>query len=731
MPAVLALVCVLVGFLAPAMPPHAPDGQRRAAHEPRTSPGPALHVPFIANRGQLDPSVNFYARTSFGTVFVTRQGDIVYAMGDRGGPSPRAVVRETFSGQGTVRLRGLGPSAVRVSSFLGKHRSRWGRGLSAFAGVDLGTPFDRIGVRLEMVGDTVEKQFLVAAGGDPCTIAVDIEGAEDLGVTRGGELRARTRAGELFFTKPIAYQTIAGTRRDVAIAYAVQGTRYGFEVGPFDRSADLVIDPLLHSTFLGGSQSEGWEYAGGIDVAVDHEGNVFVACMTSSFDFPTTEGAVSTTLMGGRDIFVSKLDPTLSTLLASTFVGGSGDEEMPRIAVDSDGDVYLLAGTRSADAPTTPGAWDRTLSGSSDLLIAKLDNRLESLLAATLLGGSGAESVGDIVLDSSGDVVVAGTTDSSNFPTTPGAYQTRQAGRLDFAIAKLDGSLSSVQAATLLGGRNHEQWPSLALDGNGNVFLSGGTGSPDFPTTAASYDPTFNGPTPYAYTNMDACISKLDSALTSLLASTFVGTNPFDGAFIIAIDDYGDVYFGGHTEGPDFPTTSGAFDTHHNGVNEYFLSRMSNDLSAILASTFLTPGTSGFGFCDGIAIDGDAGIIVVGDTGEANFPTSVGAYDTSHNGEIDGFVARLDRNLAAMVPATLFGGSGSEGALAVAVLPSGTILVAGYTSSLDLQTTAGAYQPAFRGGITDAYLATFTADLSESGDSLPRAARRLIRGSGR
>jgi len=614
---------------------------------------------------------------------------------------------------------------TRASSFLGGDSNLWRRALPVYSTIDLGAPFPGIRAEIRAVRNTVEKVFVVAPGGNPRQIDVRVDGAVGIVVTAEGELRVETGQGAVTFARPEAYQLVGAERRQVLIAYCVRGNRYGYEVGPYDPTTALVIDPLLSSTYFGGSGDDGWDYAGGISVAVDSQGNVFVASMTTSIDLPVSAGAYDREFGGGRDIFIAKLDPTLSTLLACTFFGGSGNERMPRLAIDSGDRVYLALTTTSNDVPTTFGAWDRSLSGASDVAIAVLDNDLSSLVASSYLGGSGGEVAESLQLGPAGDVVVAGTTDAIDFPTTSGAFQRWNRGGLDFFVARLDPTLSTLGAATLLGGRNQEQWPSLALDDAGNVFVSGGTGSPDYPVTSAAYDRSFNGSSEPSSLNMDACVSRLDSDLRVLEASTFVGTAVFDSAFICAVDD-GGVVIGGHTEGIDFPTSPLAFDRDHNGINEYFLTKLDPFLAGIAASTFLTPNDAGFGFCDAIVSDGDAGLVVVGNAGEA-FPTTADAWDTSYNGDEDGFVARLDPELHSMSPATYFGGSGREGVLAVALNTDGSILIAGYSTSLDLPTTRGALQPAAAGGVIDVYVGVFSSNLSAGNASFPRLRRRTLR----
>ena len=290
-----------------------------------------------------------------------------------------------------------------------------------FCNTFLGEVYDHIYVNLKAYGNNVEKIFTVNPGGVASAISVKIAGADKLTVKRQGELELSTSLGNVNLTKPIAYQLIDGQWVDVEVSYEVKGDTYGFKVGEYNLAYPLVIDPLLASTYLGGTKSDYIQA-----MAVDAAGNVYVAGWTMSSDFPTTPGAYTRTLNGTTaDMFISKLNSDLTNLIASTYLGGSQGDYAYAITVNSGGNVYVTGYTRSADFPILGGAYATSYASSTnfDTVVAKLDGSLQ-LVASTLLGGSNDDQAFAIALDANGNVFVGGYTTSLDFKTTPGAYQT-------------------------------------------------------------------------------------------------------------------------------------------------------------------------------------------------------------------------------------------------------------------------------------------------------------------
>jgi hypothetical protein len=543
----------------------------------------------------------------------------------------------------------------------------------------------------------------------------------------------------------------AGSGEDTATAMVIDGqgavyvagntgsADFPTTLGAYDRSlnggdrGDAFVSRLsgdlrnlLAGTFLGGSD---WDEAN--DLALDAQGNVYVAGETSSTDFPTTLGAYDRTYNGdGSDVFVSRLSGDLGSLLASTFLGGSYWNFAGALALDGQGTVYVAGETSSTDFPTTLGAYDRTYNGgSSDVFVSRLSGDLNSLLASTFLGGSAWDSATALVLDGQGNVYVAGETGSADFPTMAGAYDgSYNSGDRDAFASKLSGDLGSLLTSTFLGGSDWDVATALALDGQGTVYVAGYTSSTNFPTTLGAYDGSYNGG------DRDAFASKLSGDLGSLLTSTFLGGmfgNGNDVANSLAISSQDTVYVAGWTGSANFPTTAGAYDGVFNrGFRDAFVSRLSSDLGSLLASTFL--GGSDWDVATALVLDGQGNVYVAGETWSANFPTTAGAYDRTYNGGArDAFVSKLSGNLGSLLASTFLGGSDWDSATALALDGQGNVYVAGDTYSTDFPTTAGVYDRAYNGGGSDTFVSRLSGDLggllagSFLGGSLPDSATAL------
>ncbi|MBU0756010.1 MAG: SBBP repeat-containing protein [Planctomycetes bacterium] len=685
------IVSLFIGFCTAHGSAYSPDENKSGMA--------GLQAPFIMNQGQVDQSVAFYARTLSGMVYVTHANDIVYALPAfiKDEHLRSVAVYERFEKGDLQTVKGEMESQTRISCFTGASHRKWNSDIPSYEQVNLGEVYDKITVKLKACGSNVEKLFFVNPGARPESIRIRASGVEGLAVNAAGELVMQTACGDVRFTRPTAFQVRDEEKVFIEAAYKADGCCYGFEVGPYDPDLPLVIDPLLASTFLGGT---GNDYGSSMVVAPD--GDLYISGDCSRASFPTTPGVYDTSFNNLRDAFISRFDPELTTLKASTFIGGNRNDYGNSLVIDTQGNVYLAGDTNSTNFPTNPACHDPTHNGNTDVYVAKFDGSLSSLLAVTFLGGTLTDARPTLALTSEGKVVVSGHTAATDFPTTPGAYcETYNGGGLlygeggDLFVSILNSDLTVLEASTYVGGGNTDISRSLALNAAGEIYLVGLTASNDFPTTPGAYDAQFHGGGMHGG---DAFIAKLDGTLSSLSASTYLGSTGDDWAIHLMIDGAGDVYVTGDAFAADFPTTPGAFDrTFHGGMyGDTYISKLDGGLTTLKASTFL--GGSGGEWGESILLHPNGSLYLSGMTQSPDFPATPGAFDATYNGgDRDVYIARLTPELDTLHACTFLGGNGFEWG-SIALGAQGDLFAMGATGSADFPITANVYDASYNGG---------------------------------
>jgi len=690
-----------------------------------------LQLHFEANRGQTHKDVRFLSRGPGYSLYLS-SGEAVLVL-TRPNPDEKkrdARSRRERGAQTPVKSLALGMSLVGAAPepavsgleeqpgtanyFLGKDSAKWLTKVPTYAKVHYRDVYP--GIDLVYYGSQrqLEYDFVVAPGADPKKIVLGFKGADRLEIDAKGELVLRAAGGDIRQHKPIIYQNIDGSRREISGGYVRKGAnRVGFQVAAYDRSRPLVIDPVLsYSTFLGGSG-----FNGGFGIAVDADGNAYVVGWTNSSNFPTTAGAFQTIFGGGTstsyDTFVTKLNPTGSALVYSTYLGGSASDAGRKIAVDAAGNAYVVGQTLSSNFPTTAGAFQTSFGGGySDAFLTKLSPTGSALVYSTYLGGTGEDDGSGISVDADGNAYVAGFTQSADFPATAGAFQTTFGGGYgDAFVTKLDPTGSALVYSTYLGGTDSDAAgnPGLAVDASGNAYVTSETTSTDFPTTAGAFQTTLSG-----YQN--AFVTKLDPTGSALVYSTYLGGSITDSTRAIAVDADGNAYVTGVTTSTDFPMTARAFQTSFGGGrNDAFVVKLNTAGSSLVYSTYL--GGSGKDSGSAIAVDTAGNAFVTGTTNSSDFPTTITAFQTSFGGgtnEVfswdiggDAFVTKLNADGSALVYSTYLGGSENEHGYGIALdaQANPNAYVTGSTSSYwNFPTTAGAFQTGMAGG-TDAFVA--------------------------
>ena len=659
-----------------------------------------LPFTFEENRGQWNPDVVFSGVSKEARLFITRQG-VVF---DLAGANSRAAVRLSVQGA-SPNSEIIGESPIAASSnYLKSTSSRyWITAVPHFERVR--QPNVKPGLDLVYYGTNQQLEFdlVLHPGFELEQLQLRYEGAEALSLTPKGSLLVTTAAGALEQPEPSVWQLINGVKRKLKSRYLIQNDQsFTIAINDYDRSQDIIIDPIVTvSTYLGGISDD---FVTG--VAADQSGNIYLAGYTSSSDFPTSIGAYRRALNGvSSDAFVTKLDPTGTTLLYSTFVGGSNNEFTRAIAVDGSGNAVIVGTTQSSNFPTTPGVLGSS-STLSSMFVTKINPTGTGLVYSTFLDANTAASANAVAVDSSNNTYVTGySSDTLPFNTAPSTTFTQIGPAQSIYqnhvfVAKLNPTADRLIYLTYLSGSLMSYGTSIALDSSNQAYVAGLTSSADFPTTSGAYQ-RVNQSAPNFASLFVAC---LNASGSSVIYSTFLGGHNGTTSAILALDNSRDAYVAGTTFASDFPTTPGSFSTVFAGAGygHGFITKLNPAGTALLYSTFLQGSKEDL--VQGLAVDSSGNAIVAGITRSAlNFPQTVNGFSfqssyhlggSSHGGP---FLTRLNATGSALLFSSFIGAPASStlgldqvGGL---VLDSGdNPIVAGSTVSKDLPVTYGALQ---------------------------------------
>ncbi|MDA3911088.1 MAG: hypothetical protein PF448_07010, partial [Bacteroidales bacterium] len=670
-------------------------------------------VYFFENQGEYPDEVSFYAKTWFGNLFVNEQNEMVYSLPNSFGKQSSSVAFiERLVNSNHTEIQGENGETGKFHLFKNGIESHSEK--ANFESVKMEAVYEGIDLQLKMQRNNIEKIFIVHPEADCKQIRIEMEGVNSIAIIEN-QMQVETALGSIEFTAPIAFQYINGEKILVEVAYQLfNNQEYGFSVGQYNPDYALYIDPLLTSSFIGGTSGDN-----GLSLALDNNGKLFMAGYTWSANYPTTTGVFDETYNGGSfDAFISRFDTLLTTLEVSTFIGGSNYEEGVSLAIDTlTGEVYLGGTVESTNFPTTSGAYSNTHSGAeSDLTISKLSNDLSTLIASTYLGGSGDDVCTRILYDYVNDeIFITGHTKSTDFPTTVGAYDETfdGAGTLSAAfVSRLDSDLTTLQASTLIEGSNADEAHALQFDNNGDILLGGYTVSLDWPVTPGVYDMTQNS-------NKDAFLLRLDYDLTTLMNSTFIGGGYYDWATDLLQDASDNIYIVGHTASDDYPTTAGVYGEIFDNAVDVFVSKFSDDMTTLISSTFI--GGNSWEYAYNIEMGIDGYLFISGNTYSPDYPATYGSYDTVFNGAIDVFITKIDTDLINIPASTFVGGTDFDYAEDIVIDEYGQVFFTGYTASGDYPTTSGAYAEVFNGtpGTSrDAFISKFDKNLSTEPPSI-------------
>jgi len=557
----------------------------------------------------------------------------------------------------------------RVNYFIGNDKTKWRRDIPTYGAVTYKDVYRNIDIKFYGNNRRLEHDVIVRPGGDVSKVRFAYDGIEGLKITETGDLEVRLEDGKIIEKKPVVFQEIDGRRVAVDGKYRILGDNtYGFDVASYDHGKDLIIDPVLvYSTYLGGNNfdiahdiaidsagnayvtGETWSpnfpptnaiqgvYGGGISdgfvtkinssgsamiystflggsasdsgrsIAVDSSGNAYVTGLTRSSDFPLLN-PMQGILGGNSDAFITKLNPSGSALVYSTYLGGNLDDYGFGIALDSSDNAYVTGETFSSNFPLLNSIPAAT-GGYIDAFVTKINSTGSAIVYSTFLGGTNEAAGKAIAVDNTGAAYVTGWTVSTDFPIR-NPIQGSIAGAVESFVTKIDPVGSAIIYSTYLGGSGDDWSEAIALDHSGNAYVTGRTMSTNFPLV-----------NPIQGANgglFDAFVTKISASGSSILYSTYLGGTNQDLGVDIAADAAGNAYVAGYSYSTDFPTLNKVQATFGGPLNDAFITKINPSGTALVYSTYL--GGNSFDIAEGIAVDASGSVYVAGQTGSTDFP---------------------------------------------------------------------------------------------------------------
>ncbi len=681
---------------------------------PTDPPAVAERLPlaFEPNSGQAPGEYQFLARTRTLGVFLDDGDADLMVRGPDGKP---ASVRLHLEGSAhSPTAEGEGRLAGFANYLIGNDPNRWRTNIPSFSRVRYRDVYP--GVDLVYYGNEgeLEHDFVVRAGAHPAAIRMDLRGADSVQVEADGSASAIVQGLRVSWKRPMLYQNVKGRRSTVAGRYRHEGgNRLTFDVGSYDKSANLIIDPVVsYVSYFGRSGAD----AGG-RLVVDSAGNAYTAGITHDGSFPVTPGAPFVNLGAHGDVLITKFNATGTAVLYSTHLGGANAEGATGIAIDSTGNLYLTGSTNSDDYPVSATALKKLLQaqGASndpfDCFVTKLNAAGNSILYSTYLGGSRIEGCKAVAVDAQGSAYITGRTSSSNFPVTDEAIQRTARGGTDGFVTKLNAAGSALVYSTLFGGIGNEDGFAIAVDAQNNAYVTGYTASSfGFPITAGALQPAWGGTLSIGAPG-DAFVLKLNPAGSQLVYSTYLGGSRDELGLGIAVDAQGSAYVTGYTNSTNFRTTEGAYQREFKGRGgnnllrggDAFAVKLNPAGNAFVYSTLLGGARDEWGTA--IAVDAAGNAFITGATLSIDFPLSQDALQKTFGGSSvqegfplgDAFLSQLNAAGSALVYSTYIGGSADEFAFGLAVDQTGAVYVSGSTLSANLPVTPGAAQTTYGG----------------------------------
>jgi hypothetical protein len=593
------------------------------------------------------------------------------------------------------KLEGVDRLAAKAGYFHGNDRKRWRTDVPQYSRVKYPSVYPGVDLVYYGNGRQLEYDFVVQPGTNPNCIAMNFDGADRLSVDYDGNLVVDVNGKHLVQHAPAIYQKDETGIRLVEGNYTLIGRNLAaFEVGRYDRSKPLVIDPVLsYATYIGGSGTDEVKA-----VTVDSLGIVSIIGVTNSADLSSTASSYQVAVNGNLDIFVAQIDPTKSgaaSLVSLSLLGGDGADVPNAVALDRFGNICITGYTLSTDFPLSGLVTQNQPAGAEDAFALKFNPKLfgtDSLTYSTYVGGTGSDIGYGIAVDAQGILYITGTTKSTDFPVTANAAQQSNIGGVDAFIAVLDQSSASPVYSTYLGGGKTDEGRGILPGPNSTVYVTGWTASPDFPVAGNAYRGSYQGGGDIFFTQLD----RNQTGPGAVLYSTYIGgTSGDEEPRRMIADSTGRPVITGFTTSTDFPVTSNAYQPAFGGVADAFVMRLDPGKTPFIQYATYFGGADGDVAYD-IAIDANDNVYLAGYTFSSNLAVTQDAAQLVWGMGQNAFVARLNLSAApraALTYCTYAGGVAVTTGYGITVGSDGTMYAGGFSQDTNaLPITSNALQ---------------------------------------